>query len=375
MNLGPTQELPVAVDVAGGDRGVAVIVEGAVKAYRELGIRTILVGPEDDITAVLQSLGAFSKPAMGQPGPAANGKIICGDFEIVHAPSIIEMHESPSRAVRRKPDSSLCTAYRIVEEGRASSIISAGNSGAMMAAGAMICGLMPGIERPAIAALIPVVGDGHPTVILDCGANVECHARNLVQFAIMGGVYCSSLFSIYRPKIALLSNGAEPSKGTAMIREASAILGRMDTLHYVGFVEGRDVATGTVDVIVCDGFVGNVLLKVMEGCAHLIANHLKQESRNGLFSRFAMGIAAPVLRRLFREKFDYAAYGGAPLLGLRKLGIVLHGSSDERAVRNALRVAQSFSGQNMTERIQTDLLRLEENIEGISGDNKPFSCC
>ena len=336
-------QLPVAVDAMGGDRGLGVQVEGAVEAYREFGAHSVLVGVEEDIKQKLSALGAADLP-----------------IKVKNATEIISMDDSPARAVRRKSDSSLCVAYQMVQNGEASAILSSGNSGALMAAGRMICGFLPGIERPAIATLIPTAGDGRPNLILDAGANVDCHARHLVQFALMGAIYYSSLFDDVDPKIALLSNGTESSKGNDLIRAAAQSLANLEGINYIGYVEGRDVTTSTADVIVCDGFVGNVLLKGMEGCVRLIYKQLKHESSGGVFSKLGLGLASGVLQRVFREKFDYTAHGGAPLLGLSKLSIVLHGSSDNRAVKNAIRLAHSFVAQDMIGKIAAALLQLDE---------------
>ncbi len=343
-NFTSTQTLlPVAVDTTGGDRGLDVVVEGAVLAFKEFDVHSILVGPQDALKARLDALGAGSLR-----------------IPICHAPETIGMQESPTRAVRRKPDSSLCVAYNLVESGQASSIISAGNSGAMMAAGRIICGLMSGIERPAIATLIPVVGNGMPNVILDTGANVDCHAQNLVQFAVMGSIYCSTLFNVPKPRVALLSNGSEASKGNDVVRAAAGMLSSLESVNYVGYVEGRDIPSKAANVIVCDGFTGNIVLKSLEGCVRLIFDQLMLESRKGPLRMLGMALCRGVYREVFSEKFDYSAYGGAPLLGLRKLGVVLHGSSDKRAVKNALKIACDFAQKRMTDRIGNELAKLEE---------------
>lgn len=341
----PSELLPVAIDTLGGDQGLDAQIEGAILAFREFGSRSILVGPEEEIRGRLTLLGATSYP-----------------IEVANATEVISMDEAPTKAVRRKPNSSLCVAYNLVQSGRASSVISAGNSGAVMAAGRLLCGLLPGIERPAIATLIPVAGDRKPNIILDSGANVECHAHNLVQFAIMGSIYCTSLFAVAEPRVALLSNGAEPSKGTDIIRAAALELTQTKVVNYTGYVEGREVASSSADVIVCDGFVGNVLLKGMEGCVRLLFEHLQFEAQRHLVWRVGLGLAKGALKRVFLEKFDYTAYGGAPLLGLKKLAVVLHGSSDSRAVKNAVRAAESFSRAKMTERIAAELTQLEESV-------------
>ncbi|MCB0359262.1 MAG: phosphate acyltransferase PlsX [Bdellovibrionales bacterium] len=336
-------DLPIAVDTAGSDRGVPVLVEGAVRAFREHRVRSILVGPEDEIRDCLQSLGAEKK-----------------HFIIRHAAEIVHMDESPSRAVLQKPQSSLVEAYRLVESGLACGIISAGNSGAMMAAGVLTCGTLPGVKRPAIASLLPSAEGKAPNVLLDSGANADCHAQNLVQFAVMGSIYYSTLFGVAEPRVGLLSNGTEPSKGTDVVKSASQILGQMDRLNYIGFIEGHDVAGGGAHVVVCDGFVGNVVLKTLEGCVQLIAEQLQFEASRGMLQRLGLRLSRGVFRDLFEERFDYSTYGGAPLLGLAGLAVVLHGSSDIRAVKNALRVTAEFARARMTEKIALELSWLED---------------
>ncbi len=340
----------IAVDAMGGDFGVNVQVEGAIRAFKENGISSILVGAEQLLKDSINSFGAAELK-----------------LQIVDAPEIIEMDESPSKAVRKKPNSSLCVAYELVQSNKAIAILSAGNSGAMMAAGRIICGLMPGIERPAIAALIPAPGEELPNCVLDSGANVDCHAHNLVQFAVMGSIYYSSLFPIDRPKVALMSNGSEPTKGTDTIRDAATILRSLPSLNYVGYVEGRDIANGAAHVIVCDGFVGNVILKSMEGCVRLIAKQLQLESQKSLLGKFSLFLSRRIFQNVFKEKFDYSAYGGAPLLGLRKLALVLHGASDARAVTNALRAAKSFHDSSMTDKIAHELSHLEDSYSDYGG--------
>lgn len=341
-------EGPIAVDAAGGDRGLSVQVEGAIQATREFGCNITLVGPEEELKQLLDGFGSLSAP-----------------IKIVHAPEVITMDDSPTKAVRKKPNSSLVVAYNLLERGEVRAILSSGNSGAMMAAGRLICGLLPGIERPAIATLIPTAGEGLPNVILDSGANVECHAHHLVQFAVMGCIYFESLFNELnggnRPKVALLSNGEEPAKGTDVIRSAYSVLSQMPGIDFSGYVEGRDVPSGRANVIVCDGMVGNVLLKGMEGCVKLFFDQLLHEGKKSLVGKLALWLSRGTYRRVFQEKFDYTNYGGAPLLGLRRLAIVLHGSSDARAVKNAVHVADTFCRLKMTEKIAAALGQLEES--------------
>lgn len=338
----------------GGDHGLAVQVEGALQAWKEYGIGTMLVGPEIAMRSRLTALGGSDliNSLANRDGP----------IQLIDAPEVVTMDESPVRAVRKKPNSSLCIAYELVQSGRASSIISSGHSGAMMAAGRLICGLLPGIERPAIATLIPVAGDGTPNVVLDSGANIDSHAQNLVQFAIMGSIYYTSLFDKKNPKVGLLSNGTEPSKGTDIIRAASAILSDLSAVNYIGYVESRDVPKQVADVIVCDGFVGNILLKAMEGCVRLIYDQLRHDSRRSVLSWLGVALSRRLYKQVFLEKFDYAAYGGAPLLGLNQLALVLHGSSDARAVKNAVRVANNFARIKMIDRIRKTLAHLEDSM-------------
>ncbi len=335
----------VAVDAMGGDLGLKVQVEGAVCAKKEFGINSILVGPESELISCIESLGAKD---LG--------------IQVVHAPEVVTMEDSPVRAVRKKPNSSLCVAYNLVQTGKASSIISSGNSGAMMAAGRLICGLLPGIDRPAIGTPIPSVGNNLPSLIIDAGANVDSQAQNLVQFAVMGSVYYSSLFKVTNPKVGLLSNGTESSKGTDVIRIASQLLSKTESLNYIGYIEGRDAGTGVVNVIVCDGFVGNVLLKSMEGCVRLVYDQLKLDANKTPLGKLGMYLLQPVLKKVFQEKFDYTSIGGAPLLGLRKLAVVLHGSSGTRAVKNAINVAHRFSEVKIVDQISTALISIAEQL-------------
>ncbi|MDR2337026.1 MAG: phosphate acyltransferase PlsX [Deltaproteobacteria bacterium] len=335
---------PVAVDVCGGDKGLGVQVEGAVQAFKEFGVVSILVGPKLEINTKLESLSATNLP-----------------IQIVDAQEVISMDDSPARAVRKNPNSSLCVAYKLVKDGAASSIISSGNSGAMMIAGKLICGLIPGIERPAITTLIPVAGNNKPNVVLDVGANVECDATHLIQFAVMGAVYYKSLFGSPLPKVALLSNGTESSKGKEVTRSAAMALQNIQNINYIGFVEGRDVPKPTADVIVTDGFTGNVLLKAMEGTAGLIKSQLTYKAEQSWLNKLRFLAVRGILKEAFGKDFDYSTYGGAPLLGLQNVAVVLHGASDERAVKNAIRVADSFARKRLIESLTEELCSVWTN--------------
>lgn len=344
-------QLPVALDCMGGDLGPRVQVEGAICAFKKYNIPVTLVGPEVQLKSLLDSFGAS-----------------VSDFSVVDAPEVIDMSDSPARAVRKKTNSSLCTAYNLVSNKQASAILSSGNSGAMMAAGRMLSGLLNGIERPAIATLIPTIGSGNPNVVIDSGANVDCHAHNLIQFAVMGAIYHASLFNSDNPRVALLSNGSEPSKGTDTIRSASVILAQMTGINYVGYAEGRDVVKPGYDVIVCDGFVGNVLLKVMEGCVTLVYKQIKFETKGRPIAKIGLYLAKQLLTAVFKDKFDYSAVGGAPLLGLRDLALVLHGSSNARAVENAIKLAGTFVNADMIQKLTSAMSKLEEHLVELDGD-------
>jgi len=341
-------ELPVAVDAMGADFGPTVVVEGAVAAARDLGISSVIVGKEDEINACLAKLGAESEQRI----------------TIRHAPEVITMEDSPSAAIRGKPQSSIRVAFDLVKNSEASSVVSPGNTGAMMAAGLYVSGTLPGIARPAIASLIPKAGDAEPTVLLDSGANVDCNANQLVQFALMGNCYALSVLSHQSPRVGLLSNGSEKSKGNDITRSAAVMLSELSELNFVGYVEGRDLARDVVDVVVCDGFVGNVLLKAMEGSVELVFDSIKHYIEKSARGKLGMWLAKPVFKALFKHKLDPSAYGGAPLLGLNDVGIVCHGSSTSRAITNAIRVAKKFADEGLVQKMGRALDGVELKVAG-----------
>lgn len=338
-HIGSAESLPIALEAMGGDLGPSVAVAAAVRAARELGVRTLLVGQEPVLEALLDKVP----------------KDIRELLSIRHAPDIVTMEDSASTAIRRKPQSSIRVAFRAVAAGEAAACISAGNTGAMMAAGMFECGTLPGINRPAIATMIPRRGDLRPCVLLDVGANVDCNSQQLLQFAVMGGSFASVAHALARPRLALLSNGSEPGKGTDTVRAAAESLRSMPSLNFIGFAEGKDIVRDVADVIVCDGFVGNVVLKAMEGTFEVIVGAIKDEVKTSRIAQLGMLLARPVLKRVLAERFDPAVHGGAPLLGLAKLGIVCHGSSSEWAFFNALRVTDTFIRQRLTERLEAAL--------------------
>lgn len=336
--------LPVAVDVMGGDHGPIVAIEGAVHAARELGIASVLIGREDEIRSGLSSIGALGESLIS----------------VHHAGEVVRMEDSPSAAIRGKADSSVRVAFELVKEGEASSVVSPGNTGAVMAAGVFVSGVMPGIARPAIATLIPKVGDKPPTVLLDSGANVDCDAHQLVQFALMGKCYATIALNLRNPRIAILSNGTEPSKGNDITRAAAATLSQMPNVNFAGYVEGRDVARDGVDVVVCDGFVGNIVLKTMEGTAFLVLDCIRHSVESDMLAKIGLWFAKPAIQALFRDKLDPSSLGGAPFLGLNDIAIICHGSSNSRAIRNAIKVAHAFVKEDLIGELDSSLSSIDD---------------
>jgi glycerol-3-phosphate acyltransferase PlsX len=344
--------LPVAVDAMGGDLGPRVVVEGAVAAAKDFRIPSILVGDEQQLTGELARLD-----------PSRSLSI-----SIHHASQVVGMDEAPGLAIRGKQDSSVRVAFELVSSARASAVVSPGNTGAIMAAGVFVSGTLPGIARPAIASLIPKGGAANPTVLLDAGANTGCHAFQLVQFALMGHYYAEAALGCAKPRIGLLSNGTELAKGNDIIRSAAMILSELEGVNFIGYVEGRDIARDVVDVVVCDGFVGNIVLKAMEGCVGLVTDSIKDAARSSLRAKVGLWLARPVLRKVFKEKLDPSAYGGAPLLGLGQVAIKCHGSSSARAVMNGIRVAQRFVEQGVLNSLQGALQQLDVKLASVEGE-------
>lgn len=339
---------PIAVDVMGGDLGPEVIVQGAIDAVNTLGIPSVLVGAEDRIRETLDE-SYISDSSL---------------ISVVAANDVITMEDSPAKAIRTKKDASIRRAFELVVEGRACGVVSAGNTGAMMAAGLFVSRTMPGIARPAIASLIPKIGDAKPTVLLDSGANVDCHASQLVQFALMGAFYATAAINCTRPRVGILSNGSESSKGNDMTRAAALMLRNLPDIEFVGYVEGRDIPRDVVDVIVCDGFVGNIVLKTMEGSVELVFDSIKHIVSKSWRAKLGMSLAKPSFKKLFKQKLDPSAYGGAPLLGLNDIAIVCHGSSNSRAIMNAIRVAATLQVENLLPNMALALTNLDSLQSG-----------
>jgi phosphate acyltransferase len=334
----------IAVDAMGGDHAPAVIVEGALLAAQDVDAELILVG---------------DKLAVEQECLRIGGKL--PRFPIINATQTVSMDESPSVALRKR-DSSMKVAFEMIKRGEAQAVVSAGNSGAMMAIGMLVIGTLPQVTRPAILAIVPGTSKG--TIIIDAGANVDCKPRQLLQFGIIGSVYAERGLGIVNPRVGVLSNGEEESKGNELTRAASELLDSAP-VNYVGYVEGRDFFNGKVDVIVCDGFTGNVALKTMEGVASFAGEILKSGFEKSWLSRLGYLLTRQSLRHAYR-KLDYAEYGGARLLGLDGVAIVAHGGSTALAIKNAIRVANESVSQNVNGHISAAL----ESMAQAATENK-----
>jgi glycerol-3-phosphate acyltransferase PlsX len=321
----------IAVDAMGGDNSPAVEIAGAVAACRKWGSHVVLVGNKDRIQAELDT-------------HQTDGL----NLEIHHASEIVGMHDSPSDVLRKKRDSSLRVAFDLVQQGEASAVVSAGNSGAVMACGMMVLGRIRGIERPAIGTFLPNLND--KTLVLDMGANVDCKPLHLYQFAVMGSLYVEYTLGKNRPRVGLLSNGEEESKGNDLTRKTHKKLLNDPSLNYLGYVEGGDIYNGSVDVVICDGFVGNVLLKVSEGLAVSIATMLKQEIKRNYWAKLGYLFSRPAFAA-FKKRIDPAEYGGAPLLGISGVGIICHGGSDPKSIGIAIRQAGDYVKIRFDERL------------------------
>lgn len=324
----------IALDAMGGDRGSELIIDGALSALRgNADFEIILLGPQDYLAERIAGQNIDSS--------------LSARLHIEHAPETITMHESPVEAVRRKKNSTIMVGFELVRSGRAEAVVSAGNSGATMASAVKKLGRLKGISRPGIASLFPTLKN--PVMIMDLGANVDCRPQHLVQFAIMASSCVGKILEIDRPRVGLLSIGEEAGKGNSLVKEAHEMLSAT-SLNFIGNVEGRDVYQGEVDVIVCDGFVGNVSLKVSEGLAEAAMQMLRSE----IVKSFSARIGYLLMRKAFasfRKRVDYAEYGGAPLLGINGVGIVSHGKSNATAIKNAIEVASVMIQNRVNESI------------------------
>ena len=326
----------IAVDAMGGDDAPKAEVEGAIRAARSLGVRVILVGKQDIVRAELdRHEGVADLP-----------------IEVLHASEQITMEDSAGKAMRNKRDSSIRVAARLVRDGLADGVVSAGNTGAVMATAKLVQGMLPGVDRPALASAFPTA-KGTPVVVVDVGANVDCSPRMLAQFAVMGDIYSRVIFHTHRPRVGLLSIGEEEHKGNDLTRAATPLLKALP-IHFIGNVEGRDIYAGKTDVIVCDGFIGNVALKVSEGLVEMMSKMLR-ESLEATITRRIGSLLARTAFNDFKKRVDYSEYGGAPLLGVKGVCIVTHGRSNANAIKNAIRVAAEFAEGKVNERIEAEL--------------------
>ncbi|HAM49973.1 MAG TPA: phosphate acyltransferase PlsX [Nitrospiraceae bacterium] len=325
----------IALDAMGGDFGPAVMVEGAVETVNESeDIDITLVGDEPSIKKELE----------GKRYPS-------GRLQIKHASQIVGMNEPALIALRKKKDSSIKRAVELVKDGEVDAVVTAGHSGVAMAVSLVLLRASKGVDRPAIATIMPTLR--RPFVLLDAGANVDCTAENLLQFALMGDAYCKAMFGNPDPRIALLSIGEEDTKGNSMTREAFKLI-KDAGVGFIGNIEGKDIFAGIADVVVCDGFVGNIVLKTSEGLADVIIKMLKREISNVATGRIGYLLMKPALRN-FKKKTDYAEYGGAPLLGINGTCIISHGRSSAKAIRNAVKVAAEFSLKKVYEAIAEEI--------------------
>ncbi|MCL2937085.1 MAG: phosphate acyltransferase PlsX [Trichodesmium sp. MAG_R02] len=331
MGIIPTR---IAIDAMGGDHAPSEIVEGAIKAQKAYGVKVLLVGDPQQIQACMDHKSREPLP------------------EIVPAEDIIEMHEEPLTAIRRKSKASINIAMNLVKEKKADAVVSAGHSGAVMASALLRLGRIPGIDRPAIGAILPTMIPKKPVLILDVGANVDCRPKYLEQFAVMGAIYSEHVLAISEPKVGLLNIGEEPSKGNDLAVKTYQILQENNQIKFIGNAEGRDVLSGKFDVIVCDGFAGNILLKFAEAVGGAVLQMMREELTPGLSGKIGTGILRPNLKRM-KQRIDHVEHGGGLLLGVGGICIISHGSSKAQAISNAVRSAKEAVENRVMERINS----------------------
>jgi glycerol-3-phosphate acyltransferase PlsX len=334
--------MAVAVDAMGGDHAPEAVVSGAVAAATEKKIPVILVGDEERITALLEEKG---------PVPSL--------VAVRHASEVVGMGESPSAAVRRLKNSSIRVAFDLIRQGEAEAVVSAGNSGATMAVAMVVLKKMEWVDRPAIATFHPTVNGF--SLLLDAGGNVDCKPFHLVQFGIMGSVFAGRVLKKENPRVGILSNGSEESKGNELARETHMILKRCG-LNYIGFVEGRDIYNGSADVVVCDGFVGNVGLKMSEGIAEVLGRLFREEIRKSLRAKVGYLFIKHVFKEVAR-RVDYSEYGGAPLLGINGTCVICHGNSSPKAITNAVVLANDLTDSQFNRFLMEGLAKNQEILK------------
>jgi phosphate acyltransferase len=351
----------IVLDAMGSDKAPDPEIRGALLAARQLDVRVHLVGPENVLRPKLrealkaQGFGPSNgNPLQNLPALAGlpNGKRSRPPVFLVQASEWISMEDKAALAVRSKRDSSMRVGLKMVREGRAAGFVTAGNTGAAMATAKMVLGSLAGVDRPALATILPTTA-GTPCFLLDVGANVDCNANNLVQFAVMGHKYAKEVLQMPDPRVGLLSIGEEESKGNALTREVLPLLRELN-MRFIGNVEGRDLYNGHVDVVVCDGFVGNVALKTSEGVAKLVTSSLRESLKATVTAQMGALLSRKAFQN-FKKRIDYSEYGGAPLLGVRGVCIVGHGSSNDRAIMNGIRVAADFASADVNSSIEAAL--------------------
>ena len=320
----------IALDAMGGELGPEEMVSGAIQAVEESDLDVALIGDENILNSLMQKMSLVSPR-----------------LQVIHASQSVSMDESPFEAIRKKKDSSIARAFEQVKNGKADAVVSAGNSGATMASAIRSLGRLENIARPGIASIFPTLKK--PLVMMDVGANVDCRPQHLYQFGVMGAAFSDNLFQIKKPSIGLLSIGEEGGKGNVLVKSAHELF-RKSSLNFVGNVEGRDIFQGDVDVIVCDGFVGNVCLKVSEGLAEAIISMLRTEISKSFMAKMGYLLAKKAFNN-FGRRVDYAEYGGAPLLGVNGTGIVCHGRSNAKAIKNAIKVAAEMIRSKVNDHI------------------------
>jgi len=322
--------LHIALDAMGGDRGPEELVSGAVMATSNSDLEISLIGDKARLGAILATHGGSSSR-----------------IHLVHASQVVGMDESPFDAIRRKKDSSIMKAFALHKEGRVDAVVSAGNSGATLAAALKLLGRLEHVSRPGIAGIFPTLKG--PVVMMDVGANVDCRAEHLFQFGVMATAFSQVLFGLDRPRVGLLSIGEEGGKGNALVKKSHELF-QQSSMNYIGNVEGRDTFLGDVDVMVCDGFVGNVCLKLSEGLAEAVMGMLGEEISKSFKAKLGYLLARDAFVS-FKKRVDYAEYGGAPLLGIRGNAIICHGRSSAVAIKNAIRVASEMARNKVNDRI------------------------
>lgn len=340
--------MAIAVDAMGGDRPLTVQVEAAVKAVKDFGIEVIIVGAEAQINEQLKQYSYDQQKV-----------------RVVNSTEIVEMNESPATALRQKKDSSIRVAIDLVKAGEADAVISAGNTGASMAIAKFVLKSVEGIERPAIASLMPSVHHSHPFVLLDIGANTDCKPLYLFQFALMGDAYARTYLHLDNPRVALLNVGEEEGKGYLDLKETFDLL-KQSTLNFAGNIEGKSMFRDRVDVVVCDGFIGNIALKVAEGTFDFVRSILREEVQSSWLSKLGYLAMKGPFRQL-RKRADYTEVGGAPLLGVNGVVIICHGSSKVHTLRNAIKHAQECAEQKLNDKIAVEVA---ENLEVIKQAKK-----